>query len=117
MRARWHDGSWPYGNDMRKRTHLTARSWCHNRGSRIGLSVAAAAVCLGLNAHGQSLNVPESDDAYHFADWLGTGHLGAYTEWWYFNVFDTANNVQAIFSYLITNPADLKGGVFRLGIA
>jgi hypothetical protein len=72
---------------------------------------------MSLNAPAQSLNVPESDDAYHFADWFGTGHLGAYTEWWYFNVYDTANNVQAIFSYLITNPADMQGGLLRLGFS
>jgi hypothetical protein len=72
---------------------------------------------LGLNAYGQSQNIPEAADGYHFLDWLGTGHLADYTEWWYFNVYDSSNNVQAIFSYLINNPSGQSGGVFPVGIS
>lgn len=80
-------------------------------------TLAAALLLLGLNAHGQSPNVPESNDGYHLRDWLGTEHLASYTEWWYFNVYDSSNNVQAIFSYLVNNPDNQPGGLFILGIS
>src|SRR5439155_9325590 len=51
-----------------------------------------------------------ADDAFHFASWADGRHDGSYTEWWYFNVFDAARGVQAIFSYFVTNPANLLGG-------
>lgn len=86
---------------------------------RIRPTVAAAAALslLGLNAYSQSENIPESTDAYHFIYWPGTEHLADYTEWWYFNVYDSSNHVQAIFSYLINNPLNLPGGVFPFGIS
>jgi len=85
---------------------------------RVRTTLAATALfLLGLNARGQSQNIPEAADGYHFLDWLGTGHLADYTEWWYFNVYDSSNNVQAIFSYLVNNPASQPGGVFPLGIS
>jgi hypothetical protein len=83
-------------------------------------SSAAAASALFLSsfiAHSQSPGVTERNDAYHFIDWLGTSHLPDYTEWWYFNLYDSVNNVQAIFSYFVNNPADLKGGLFPVGIS
>jgi hypothetical protein len=88
---------------------------------------ATAFIVLSLSAHGESQGIPEagisesaislSNDAYHFLYWLGTTQPGSYTEWWYFNVYDSSNNVQAIFSYLVTNPASLPGGVSPLGIS
>jgi hypothetical protein len=80
-------------------------------------SLAAAILLLGLTAIGHSQDVPESADAYHFRDWSGSTHLANYTEWWYFNVYDASNNLQAIFSYLINNPANQPGGLFFLGIS
>jgi hypothetical protein len=77
----------------------------------------AALLLVGLDAQAQSSNVPETLDGYHFAQWLGTSHLANYTEWWYFNVYDSLNNVQAIFSYLVSDPANQPGGLFRFGIA
>jgi hypothetical protein len=88
---------------------------------------ATALVVLGLSPQGESQGIPqsgisesaisESNDAYHFLYWLGTTQPGSYTEWWYFNLYDSSNNVQAIFSYLVTNPASLPGGVSPLGIS
>jgi hypothetical protein len=71
---------------------------------------------MGIPASAQP-PVPESDDGYHFLEWLGTSNLAQYTEWWYFNVYDATNNVQAIFSYLVNNPANLAGGLFPVGIS
>jgi hypothetical protein len=79
--------------------------------------LAAAAVLLGLAPYGQSQNVPENKDGYHLSEWLRTEHLANYTEWWYFNVYDSSNNVQAIFSYLVNNPDNQPGGLFILGIS
>jgi len=84
---------------------------------RLRTLLAAAALFLGLNAHGQSQGIPETADGYHFLDWLGTSNLADYTEWWYFNVYDSAHGVQAIFSYLVNNPAGQSGGLFPVGIS
>jgi hypothetical protein len=71
----------------------------------------------GTRAFAQRPAVPETADGYHFAEWLGTTHLANYTEWWYFNVYDSTNNVKAIFTYFITNPAGLTGGLYPVGIS
>jgi hypothetical protein len=82
-------------------------------------SIALAIVLplLSGNAYSQSDGISTSNDANHFLYWLWTGHLANYTEWWYFNLYDSSNKVQAIFSYLITDPLSLQGGVFPLGIS
>ncbi len=72
---------------------------------------------LGSGAFAQSSAVSKTDDAYHLFYWLPTSHLADYTEWWYFNLYDSSNNVQAIFSYLINNPFNLSGGLAPLGIS
>jgi len=53
--------------------------------------------------------VTEADDAYHFENWEGSPHNASYTEWWYFNLYDANDNVQAIFTYQVVNPLDLGG--------
>jgi len=78
---------------------------------------AMALFLLSWPAHAQSDDLSASEDAYHFLYWLGTGHLSDYTEWWYFNLYDSSNNVQAIFSYLINNPLSLQGGLFSIGVS
>ena len=78
---------------------------------------AAAVLTLGLNVQAQSDPVPEHDDAYHLWYWRDTQHLANYTEWWYFNVYDSSNQVQGIFSYLVNNPLNLPGGLLWFGIA
>lgn len=53
--------------------------------------------------------VTEADDAYHFKYWEGSPYNAAYNEWWYFNLYDEANNLQAIFTYQVADPLDLTG--------
>jgi hypothetical protein len=78
---------------------------------------ALIALVLGCTALAQAGNVPESDDANHLFYWLSSGHLANYTEWWYFNFYDSTNNVQAIFSYFINNPLSASGGLLPIGIS
>src|SRR5271165_1415391 len=82
-------------------------------------SIAPTIALLSLcgTAYAQSDGVSVANDAGHFLYWLGTGHLSDYTEWWYFNLYDSSNNVQAIFSYLINNPLSLPGGLLPIGIS
>ena len=54
--------------------------------------------------------IAPSDDAYHLRNWSGTPALSAYTEWWYFNVVDTTQNLQAVLVYYIANPDQLGTG-------
>jgi hypothetical protein len=79
------------------------------------LRAAAGAALFALTLHAET--VTEANDGYHLLGWLGSSHLADYTEWWYFNVYDTTNNVQAIFSYLINNPFNLSGGLAPVGIS
>jgi hypothetical protein len=53
--------------------------------------------------------VPEADDAYHFKYWQGSPYNAAYNEWWYFNLYDTKNDLQAIFTYQVADPLNLTG--------
>ena len=76
-----------------------------------------AVSALSQSAFPQPGNIGEPADAYHLFYWLGTAHLAGYTEWWYFNFYDEAHNVQAIFSYLINNPLNLSGGLFPIGVS
>ncbi|HEY7391866.1 MAG TPA: hypothetical protein VH640_25340 [Bryobacteraceae bacterium] len=79
------------------------------------ITAAAGTSLLALTLHAQT--VTEASDRYHLLGWLDSGHLADYTEWWYFNIYDATNNVQAIFSYLINNPLNLSGGLARVGIS
>jgi hypothetical protein len=45
-----------------------------------------------------------ADDAYHLKYWPNSPTLAAYTEWWYFNLIDTTNNLEAVLVYTVTNP-------------
>lgn len=78
-----------------------------------GLSLVLCAS--GAFAQSRDAVAGESADAYHLLYWLPTGHLANYTEWWYFNLYDASNNVQAIFSYLVSDPLNLAGGLFPIG--
>jgi hypothetical protein len=80
-------------------------------------TLAIAILLSARNAPGQAQNVPEASDAYHFRYWQATANLANYTEWWYFNVYDSSNNVQAIFTYLVNNPSNMSGGLFPVGIS
>ncbi|HSU32686.1 MAG TPA: hypothetical protein VLJ11_15760 [Bryobacteraceae bacterium] len=48
-----------------------------------------------------------TDDAYHLKYWEPSPYNAAYTEWWYFNLYDTKNDIQAIFSYQLVNRLNL----------
>ncbi|MBI3950619.1 MAG: hypothetical protein HY314_09210 [Acidobacteria bacterium] len=50
-----------------------------------------------------------ADDAYHYRLWADGRHDGNFIEWWYFNLFDAQQQVQAIFTYFITDPEDRTG--------
>ena len=51
----------------------------------------------------------EQDDAYHYKYWEGTPYDAAYTEWWYFNLYDAQQDFEAIFSYQVVDPANIAG--------
>jgi hypothetical protein len=53
--------------------------------------------------------VTEADDAYRLKYWQGTSHEDAYNEWWYFNLYDTNNAIQGVFSYQVADPLNLTG--------
>ncbi len=53
--------------------------------------------------------VPLADDGYHLKYWEGSPYNAAYTEWWYFNLYDAKKDIQAIFSYQVVNPLSLGG--------
>jgi hypothetical protein len=72
----------------------------------LSLAVATGALSPSLGA---ATSVTLADDAYHYPAWAGGRHDTWFTEWWYFNLFDAAAGVQAIFSYFITNPANVRG--------
>ena len=57
--------------------------------------------------------VGRADDAYHFASFADGKHDASYAEWWYFNLVDPEQGVQAIFAYSVVDPTD-RGG---LGLA
>ena len=60
--------------------------------------------------------VTEAEDGYHFKYWEGSLHNLAYTEWWYFNLYDPGTDTQAIFSYQVLDPSNLaKLGAGALG--
>jgi NAD(P)-binding Rossmann-like domain len=58
------------------------------------------------------------DDAYHFKYYEGSPGLSWYTEWWYFNFFDKANQVGGICTFAVFNPGDRAlGGAASLTAA
>jgi predicted secreted hydrolase len=79
----------------------------------VSLGPVAGRVCAQWTAadptHGSGPGVTFADDAYHYAEWADGRQDVAYTEWWYFNVFDARSGVKAIFSYFVTDPADKLG--------
>src|ERR1700733_2849258 len=53
--------------------------------------------------------VSEAADGYHFKFWEGSPYNAAYTEWWYFNLYDVKDDIQAIFTYQVGDPLNLTG--------
>ena len=68
------------------------------------LMLGAVAAWAGL-----SDTIVPADDAYHLKYWPNTPAVAAYTEWWYFNLVDTTQNVKAVLVYFITNPDQVSG--------
>jgi hypothetical protein len=66
----------------------------------------APAAALALAA--QTPIIP-AQDAYHYKYWANTPGIDAYTEWWYFNLYDTQQNVQAVLVYFVADPGNLTG--------
>lgn len=72
------------------------------------LSVAALFGIAALPAFSQA-PVPAADDAYHFKYWEGSELNALYNEWWYFNLYDAKDDIQAIFTYQVADPLNLTG--------
>lgn len=53
--------------------------------------------------------VVPADDAYHYRYFEDGRHDWCYIEWWYFNLYDPVQDVQAIFSYAVRDPENLTG--------
>jgi hypothetical protein len=73
-----------------------------------GLPVAAQTAAATAQTVAPTTVTP-ADDAYHYAEWADGRHDVFYTEWWYFNLHDESAGVDAIFSYFVTDPADIAG--------
>jgi hypothetical protein len=70
----------------------------------LGLLVASVSPAVPVAV---AQDVPPADDAYHFRYWADGRHDANYIEWWYFNLFDAQQNVQAVFTYFVADPANL----------
>lgn len=53
--------------------------------------------------------VTRQDDAYHFRSFQDGRHDGRYVEWWYFNLVDTEQQIEAAFAYAIIDPSNRSG--------
>ena len=63
----------------------------------------------GALADGGAAPVTRQDDAYHFAAFADGRHDGNFAEWWYFNLVDPEQDVQAIFAYSVVDPTNGTG--------
>lgn len=72
--------------------------------------LAGLAALAGL-ATAETLNL--QDDAYHFGQWQDGQHDGLYAEWWYFNLVDADQGLEAAFAYSVIDPTNRS----RLGLA
>ncbi len=81
--------------------------------------VSVVALCAMSPAHAlDSLELPgPCDDAYHYRYFANGEHDENYIEWWYFNLYDVEQDVQAIFSYSIVDPENHSGnGMSNVGV-
>lgn len=77
-----------------------------------GMSAVLISLMLGIHI-GWTAEIALQDDGYHFPEFQDGQHDLSYIEWWYFNLDDPENNIQAIITYGVVNP----GNVISLGIA
>jgi hypothetical protein len=61
-----------------------------------------------LSIHAQTA-VTGATDAYHLKYWEGSPYNAAYNEWWYYNLYDVQDNIQAIIVYQVADPLNLTG--------
>ncbi|MCS6805184.1 MAG: hypothetical protein RMM98_16255 [Acidobacteriota bacterium] len=54
-------------------------------------------------------DVSLADDAYHYREFADGKHDNRYIEWWYFNFYDTIQDLQGIFAYFVANPEKRPG--------
>jgi len=85
-----------------------------NRGKQMALCSVILAVQLlvgpsALSSFAPADDVGLTDDAYHYRFWADGQHDGNYIEWWYFNLFDAEQDLQAIFTYFIADPDNRSG--------
>jgi len=75
------------------------------------LSFGVIIICLagGIRADPGAATVSRQDDAYHFASFADGRHDGLFAEWWYFNLMDPDEGVEAIFAYSVVDPAGRTG--------
>ena len=85
------------------------------RSGRVASAAAAllfSTVCAGFAQTAASVSqtaVSEADDAYHLKYWEESPANAFYNEWWYFNLYDVNNDIQAIFTYQVADPLNLTG--------
>lgn len=72
------------------------------------LILISLVVLAGSSVYAQA-PVTEADDAYHLKSWEGSPYTAAYTEWWYFNLYDVKDDIQAIMTYQVADPLNLTG--------
>lgn len=80
--------------------------------SRFVAILATVLLVAGLSApvsHAAGPPVGPADDAYHYRDWADGHHDINYIEWWYFNLVDPQQDVRAIFTYFVADPANIGG--------
>jgi hypothetical protein len=83
-----------------------------SRKSKWFFAVVISFMLLGWSPLGALTAVEDvtlADDAYHYRGWADGHHDANYIEWWYFNLYDAQQQVQAIFTYFITDPENRSG--------
>ena len=76
---------------------------------RLGSGILFLCVAGAALADAGAPAVSRQDDAYHFAAFADGRHDGLFAEWWYFNLVDAEQGVQAIFAYSVVDPSDRTG--------
>jgi len=78
---------------------------------KLRLSTGIFFLCLAAwaLADGGVSPVTRQDDAYHFASFADGRHDGNFAEWWYFNLVEPEQGVQAIFTYSVVDPTNRTG--------
>lgn len=73
------------------------------------LTVLLFATWSGSAGFTPAQDVSLTDDAYHYREFADGKHDNRYIEWWYFNFYDTMQDLQGIFTYFVANPEKRPG--------